>query len=118
MKVADRKPVPIYEAECSECHSKIEYKASELSFTGYFTCPVCGMGIWGGRCCPVKRDSEENRVSVSTIDAVSIVQCEDCKHYKQSDVADRKMCCRKDVDGMPVCYEFEPDDFCSYGERK
>lgn len=62
MKVVDRKPVPIYEAECSECHSKIEYKASEVSFTGYITCPVCGKSIWGSTRNPVRMDSEENGV--------------------------------------------------------
>lgn len=44
--------------------------------------------------------------------------CKDCKHYKQSAVADRKMCFRKDVDGVEVCYDFLPYDSCTYGERK
>ena len=46
------------------------------------------------------------------------VLCRDCKHYKQSAVADRKMCFRKDVDGIEVCYDFQPYDSCTYGERK
>lgn len=46
------------------------------------------------------------------------VLCRDCKHYKQSAVADRKMCFRKDVDGVEVCYDFLPYDSCTYGERK
>lgn len=46
------------------------------------------------------------------------VLCRDCKHYKQSAVADRKMCFRKDVDGVEVCYDFQPYDSCTYGERK
>ena len=46
------------------------------------------------------------------------VLCKDCKHYKQSAVADRKMCFRKDVDGVEVCYDFQPYDSCTYGERK
>ena len=54
MKVVDRKPVPIYQAECSECHSKIEYKASEVRSTGYITCPVCGSSVWGSKCYPVR----------------------------------------------------------------
>ena len=52
-----------------------------------------------------------------SVDAVLIVRCEECKHYKQSNVADRKMCSRKDADGVPVCYDFLPDDWCKYGER-
>ena len=46
------------------------------------------------------------------------VLCRDCKHYKQSAVADRKMCFRKDIDGIEVCYDFQPYDSCTYGERK
>ena len=52
-----------------------------------------------------------------SIDAVPVVRCKECKHYKRSNVADRKMCFRKDADGMPVCYDFLPDDWCKYGER-
>lgn len=48
----------------------------------------------------------------------AVVRCRNCKHYKPSDVAKRWMCFRKDVDGIPVCYDFLPNDFCSYGERK
>lgn len=59
MKVVDRKPVPIYEVECHECHSKIEYKASEVGFAGYITCPVCGTSIWGSTLCPVRMDEVE-----------------------------------------------------------
>lgn len=53
-----------------------------------------------------------------TVDAVEVIRCENCKHYKKSEVSDRMMCWRKDVDGQPVCYDFNPDDFCSYGERR
>lgn len=53
-----------------------------------------------------------------TIDAVEVVRCKDCKYYKPSAVASRKMCFRKDVDGTQVCYDFQPGDFCSYVERR
>lgn len=46
------------------------------------------------------------------------VLCKDCMNYKQSAVADRKMCFRKDVDGIEVCYDFLPYDSCTYGKRK
>ncbi len=52
------------------------------------------------------------------ISITKLIHCKDCKHYKQSAVADRKMCFRKDVDGIEVCYDFLPDDSCTYGERK
>lgn len=63
MKVVDRKPVPIYEAECYECHSKIEYKASELGLGGYIICPVCGTSIWGSASHPVRMDGEDNEAN-------------------------------------------------------
>lgn len=52
------------------------------------------------------------------IDATPVVRCKDCKYYKKSEVSDRMMCWRNDVDGWPVCYDFNPYDFCSYGERR
>ena len=39
-----------------------------------------------------------------TVDAVEVVRCKDCKHYK-----------------IGLCYGWhcvEEDDFCSYGERR
>lgn len=53
-----------------------------------------------------------------TIEAVEVVRCKDCKHYKPSAVADRNMCFRKNVGGTQVCYDFQPDDYCAYGERR
>lgn len=47
-----------------------------------------------------------------------IIRCKNCKHYKKSEVSGRMMCWRNDVNGQPVCYDFNPDDFCSYGERR
>lgn len=67
---------------------------------------------------PILVDWEGVKDYLDMHDIVEVVRCEDCKHYKQSNVADRKMCCRKDVDGTPVCYDFLPDDWCKYGERK
>lgn len=51
-------------------------------------------------------------------EVVEVIRCENCKHYKKSEVSDRMMCWRKDVDGQPVCYDFNPNDFCSYGKRR
>ena len=60
MIVVDRKPVPLYEAECSECHSKIQYRKSEVSFCSYITCPVCGVSVWADTIRPVKYEESEN----------------------------------------------------------
>lgn len=50
-----------------------------------------------------------------TIDSVPVVRCKDCKNYNQNPYSeqDEKLCmCWSDW--IPT----EPDDFCSYGERK
>ena len=44
MTVVDKRPVPIYEVECFECHSTIRYKKCEVSY-GFISCPVCGVSI-------------------------------------------------------------------------
>lgn len=46
---------------------------------------------------------------------VDVVRCRECKHYKTG------VCLKIYYDGLASRYawqEREPDDFCSYGERK
>lgn len=57
MEVIERKPVPIYEAECYECHSKIQYRKSEVSLC-QITCPVCGVEMFVSTTFPVKLEGE------------------------------------------------------------
>ena len=52
-----------------------------------------------------------------TIDAVPVVRCRDCKHYKPQKKSahwenSANYCNRV------VTIKVQPDDFCSYGERK
>lgn len=49
-----------------------------------------------------------------TIDAVPVVRCKDCKHYDQRGYCDSEHW--EDAEGWSKA--IEPDDFCSYGERK
>lgn len=58
MTVIDRKPAPIYEIECYECHSIIHYKKKEV-ISGYINCPVCGIGIAVVSSRPVTYENEE-----------------------------------------------------------
>ena len=58
MRVIERKPVPIYEVTCTECKSKIQYKASE-AVLHHITCPVCGVSLWADAICPVKMEEVE-----------------------------------------------------------
>lgn len=49
----------------------------------------------------------------STVDAVEVVRCRDCKHYEihKPKVLEN---CERNGYIIPM----KPDDFCSYGERK
>ena len=52
-----------------------------------------------------------------TVDAVPVVRCRDCKnwHKLESSLIGEIMCCT--AQGC-MNVQKEPDDFCSYGERK
>lgn len=47
------------------------------------------------------------------VDAVEVVRCRECKHYKQIPWGEDVMC-QLWVDWLPT----DPDDFCSQGERR
>lgn len=50
-----------------------------------------------------------------TVDAVPVVRCKDCKHWKFAQHINDNLCHRFDENPwIPT----EPNDFCSYGERK
>ena len=59
-------------------------------------------------------------LSIKPLDAVEVVRCKDCKHYKEFRTKRNKqimrLCCRMGKNDME--YSVKPDDFCSYGERK
>ena len=63
MIVVERKPIPIYEVECPECKSRIEYKKSDV-YTCHITCPVCGVSIWANAIKPINREEEETSVPI------------------------------------------------------
>ena len=88
-----------------------------------FQVDMCG----GFACheCPLLNDDGECGFEVfisdtPTVDAVPIVRCKDCKHYKEFRTKRNKqimrLCCRMGKNDME--YSVKPDDFCSYGERK
>jgi len=47
----------------------------------------------------------------STVDAVEVVRCKDCKHYKEYDG-------EIECWARPMLFPREPDDYCSMGERR
>ena len=58
----------------------------------------------------VERADKVDRKS-PTVDAVEVVRCNDCKHYKP----DEYECGCDFAGGLPYV---KADDFCSYGERR
>lgn len=47
-----------------------------------------------------------------TVDAVPVVRCKDCKNFRRNDENDPYCADRRGLSDP------EPDDFCSYGERR
>lgn len=55
------------------------------------------------------------------VDAVPVVRCRDCKWYQEGKLlAPNKFCFRlkHPKEDRKIGYNYAPDDFCSYGERK
>lgn len=57
MTVINKKPVPIYEVECFECHSVINFKKSEVH-SCFIKCPVCGVSLMVTPLHPVRYENE------------------------------------------------------------
>ena len=86
-----------------------------------------GMGNeWNHRTAPTSWAHAEERFlnwieDAPTVDAVIVTRCEDCKYYRNHP---NGLCylhtepkeTERGYSGDAVCVE--PDDFCSYGERK
>ena len=55
-----------------------------------------------------------------TIDAVSVVRCRECKYSRINHLMKKDIlsCENIDVCGEEYLFERDPNDFCSYGERK
>lgn len=88
------------------------------------------MGLVGDETKYGNRDSEHQGRSYSTwmayeimdrvedsieTDVISVVRCKDCRDYKPNPYSEgNEKLCMCWADWIPT----EPDDFCSYGERK
>lgn len=76
--------------------------------------PYMSMSMWGvnSKDCKAYNEgvkaTEDMITALPTADVEEVVRCKDCKHAN-----DEGTICRYSV-GRAV----EPDDFCSYGERK
>ena len=50
----------------------------------------------------------------TTVDAVEVVRCKDCKHYEYCEDGEGYFCCSP----YGLHSDTAADDFCSYGERR
>lgn len=66
-------------------------------------------------------DAKRLIADMPAADVAPVVRCRDCKYYRVSTMlAPNKFCFRlkHPVEDRLIGYNFAPDDFCSYGERK
>lgn len=75
---------------------------------------------WGNERCFDYVDAEDID-NAPTVDAVPVVRCKDCKHYRNYQnglcyLHTEPKTNARGYSGDAVCVE--PDDFCSYGEKK
>lgn len=91
-------------------------------------CDLCEC-LYPGLFCPEKPNLGNNlgkcdrrkHLEEDAADVAPVVRCRDCKYYRVSAMlAPNKFCFRlkHPVEDRPIGYNFAPDDFCSYGERK
>lgn len=59
---------------------------------------------------PIVVDMDGIKAYLEQNDVVEVVRCRDCKHWNEED----HWCNIRDSYG----WDYKPDDFCSYGERK
>lgn len=78
-----------------------------------------GYDHYGILCVPL-RDVNESIKKAKTVDAVPIVRCKDCKHFREY-ITVGTVCTKyvKSLSSREVGLRATgKDDFCSYGERK
>lgn len=57
--------------------------------------------------------------ALPSADVVPVVRCRDCKHFNREQMECENEAVSTDHEGgAQYSLNFEPDDFCSYGERK
>ena len=73
---------------------------------------------------PTDEEIEYTLDNLPTVDAVEVVLCKDCKHYKSTLFCNFH---KHRIEEIGTCTRFrfgwgsrigKPDDFCSYGERR
>lgn len=65
----------------------------------------------------VKDSLISNINAMPTVDAVPVVRCKDCRHFREAFFGE-KYCNRPTIRGFAEIGDLTDDDFCSYGERR
>jgi hypothetical protein len=80
-------------------------------------CKECMSIEWNRNVYTTWAEAEEdfrNRLEdAPTVDAVPVVRCKDCKHYRED-----SFWCDMNSKDRGEWFNWYPEDFCSYGERK
>ncbi len=112
-----------YEVRCPLCgtaesKSPVRYPDAQAPGESWIQCVKCGTSYK-----PPKWQAAGGGVkgNARTVDAVEVVRCKDCKHYRNYPnglcyLHTEPKTNARGYSGEAVCVE--PDDFCSYGERK
>ena len=58
-------------------------------------------------------EADDVILSMPTVDAVEVVRCKDCKHWREN-----TLWCDMNSRDRGENFNWYEDDFCSYGERK
>ena len=95
------------------------------NMTEWITCPKCGalmIGMTYGHLCPLcgyRVPAQTITTTTGTsVEYVPVIHCKDCKYYKRVKGLPKRKYCHVLKEREWIVVDTEPDDFCSYGERK
>ena len=74
---------------------------------------ACGKDALKHKAVDLVQHTRDFVAKMTTIDAVPVVRCKDCEYYKYEECV-----CPRMVMSDCAHYYPDPEDFCSYGERK
>lgn len=68
-------------------------------------------------------DTDGTQHVIATLHYAFVIPCKECRWYEHEvyTFGERKEeyhCCSRDWNGEPVSSDVEPDDFCSWGEKR
>ena len=77
-------------------------------------CKGCNKEFPNEPCEPSECHIQQGLFNIPAAGVVPVVRCKDCKYYMLWEDSEDKRTCSKSI-GLMIS---DPDDFCSYGERR